>query len=95
MDTDAACGHDAEDDAEFVRRGRVLAWSMARLIQLLDDAIDSAGAQLARSAGLWDDTPSEAPARVRSRRPRRDALGSQTSSVEPLLEEGRTELELP
>ena len=33
------------------------AWSVHKLIELIDDAIDSAGAQLARSAGLWGDSP--------------------------------------
>jgi hypothetical protein len=34
------------------------AWSMRRLFELIDEAIDSAGAQLARSAGLWANAPS-------------------------------------
>jgi hypothetical protein len=32
-------------------------WSIRRLIELIEEAIDSAGAQLARSAGLWADSP--------------------------------------
>lgn len=51
------------------------AWSIARLIELLDDAIDSAGAQLSRSEGLrfdWTDDLAVLPAR--RRRSRRSAL---------------------
>lgn len=33
-------------------------WSVGKLIQLIDEAIDAAGAQLARSAGLFADSPS-------------------------------------
>ena len=54
-------------------------WSIRRLIGLIDDAIDSAGAQLARSAGLWADSPLP---RNRSDRPalRRRSEGSASSS---------------
>lgn len=32
-------------------------WSIRKVLELIDEAIDSAGAQLARSAGLWTDGP--------------------------------------
>jgi hypothetical protein len=49
-------------------------WRIERLVELIDAAIDSAGAQLARSAGLWADSPSpyhqrERPVRQRQHRP--------------------------
>ncbi|GAA3112600.1 hypothetical protein JOF29_002783 [Kribbella aluminosa] len=40
-------------------------WTIGKLIELLDAAIDSAGAQLARSAGLWADSPSPFEGRER------------------------------
>lgn len=46
-------------------------WSIARVIELLDAAIDSAGAQLARSEGLrfdWSDDSAVLPARRRGSR---------------------------
>lgn len=43
-----------ELDAEALPRDP--AWSIRKLIELIDGAIDSAGAQLARSAGLWADS---------------------------------------
>lgn len=46
-------------------------WSIDRLLELIDVAIDSAGAQLARSAGLWADSPSPFHERERPVRRRR------------------------
>jgi hypothetical protein len=46
-------------------------WSIEKLVDLIDAAIDSAGAQLARSAGLWADSPSPYHERERPMRPRR------------------------
>ena len=45
-----------------------LAWSIAKLITLLDEAIDTAGAQLTRLAGLRDDS-TEASSASRVARP--------------------------
>jgi hypothetical protein len=76
-------------------RDRMPAWAMATLIELLDRAIDSAGMQLARSAGLWDDTPAERVARTKPcRRSRQEERGSH---VDQLLEEcaATREPELP
>lgn len=75
---------DAGDGAQpdSANRG-VAAWSLERLIALLDEAIDSAGAQLARSAGLWDDSPSagELPDGPKRR------LRPQSSEARSLLEQ--------
>jgi hypothetical protein len=52
------------------------AWSIRKLLELVDGAIDSAGAQLARSAGLWADAPTPFEERGRSvvrRRPRSES----------------------
>jgi hypothetical protein len=46
-----------EPHAVLPAKGEGLSWSIRRLIELIDDAIDTAGAQLARSAGLWADSP--------------------------------------
>jgi hypothetical protein len=64
---------------------RGLSWSIAALIRLLDDAIDSAGAQLARSAGLWADSPDELSV-FRAPDGRR-AIRSRSLSALDLLEE--------
>lgn len=61
----------------------VTAWTLERLIALLDEAIDSAGAQLARSAGLWDDSPSPSELPDGPRRRRRP----QPSDTRTLLEQ--------
>lgn len=50
------CGPRVAENPESAPLRRVPGWSIERLLVLLDEAIDSAGAQLARSAGLWDDT---------------------------------------
>jgi hypothetical protein len=58
------------------------AWGMQKLIELVDEAIDRAGAQLARSAGLWANSPSpfvDEGRPVRGRRP-------QSSPTHSLLE---------
>ncbi|MFI5735009.1 hypothetical protein ACIA49_33160 [Kribbella sp. NPDC051587] len=54
------------------------AWSIARLIALIDEAIDSAGDQLARSGGLgFEWTEVDAAVRpIGGRRPRRPSLAS-------------------
>ncbi len=62
MDSEAHVGggsYSADDPEGNPRLQRGPGWSIAVLIQLLDDAIDSAGAQLARSAGLWVDSPED------------------------------------
>jgi hypothetical protein len=94
MGTHTAGGDSLEDDPEYARSHHPPAWSIAELIHLLDEAIDSAGSQLARSAGLWDDTP-DALARKRPRSPRPHALGSSTRSAESYVDEQVIELELP
>ncbi|TCN35496.1 hypothetical protein EV644_11558 [Kribbella orskensis] len=70
-----------------------LVWSIARLIGLLDEAIDSAGAQLARSAGLWDDTVQDKPARSTTRQLRRKPQGFEASTTESSFEHGPVERE--
>jgi hypothetical protein len=47
------------------------AWTIRKLIDILDDAIDTAGTQFARSAGLWADSPTPFDERGRSVRRRR------------------------
>jgi hypothetical protein len=51
-------------------QSRFGAWSMGMFIRLVDEAIDSAGAQLARSGGLWDDSVEDRLVRESGRRPR-------------------------
>lgn len=58
------------------------AWGMQTLIELVDEAIDRAGAQLARSAGLWADSPSPFVDEGRPVRGRR----SRSSPTHSLLE---------
>lgn len=70
-------------------RRDAVAWSIGRLIELLDQAIDSAGAQLARSAGLWEDSPSPFDESDRPARRRR----SQPSESRDLLEQIGTDHE--
>ncbi|GAA1581238.1 hypothetical protein GCM10009789_38880 [Kribbella sancticallisti] len=48
---DNAEGEQAQPDGGHV-------WSVRKLIELIDEAIDTAGAQLARSGGLWADSAS-------------------------------------
>lgn len=60
------------------------AWSIRKLIELLDDAIDSAGAQLARSAGLWADSPAPVEERSASAAGRRSSSLPATSLLEEL-----------
>ncbi|GAB3930425.1 hypothetical protein GCM10029976_032250 [Kribbella albertanoniae] len=82
----AAAGRDVRD-MDFVggvqpetTSDRPASWRIARLIELLDAAIDSAGAQLARSEGLqfdWlDDDSATRPAGPvrRTRASRHDSL---------------------
>jgi hypothetical protein len=78
------------------------AWTIGRLIELVDDAIDTAGAQLARSAGLWADSPGAAPVAQslprRVRRTGRRRLGADRhADAESLIDDatGDRELELP
>lgn len=59
------------------------AWSIRKLIELIDDAIESAGAQLARSAGLWADSPAPFDECPRPAAPRQ----SGSMSARSLLEE--------
>jgi hypothetical protein len=66
-----------EPHALLLAEGEGLSWSIRRLIELIDDAIDTAGVQLARSAGLWADSPT--PFDERDRPPTR--CRSQLSSV--------------
>jgi hypothetical protein len=61
-----------DKDAQHDNRPTHVQWSVARLIELVDAAIDSAGAQLARSAGLWAESPD-------SRTQRRTAAGGVSS----------------
>jgi hypothetical protein len=58
-----------------------LSWSIRRLIELLDEAIDTAGAQLARSAGLWADsaTPFDERDRPSTRRRSHSSLARSAS----------------
>lgn len=82
MDANAHGG--GQDQAENPARaphGLQRSWSVERLIELLDGAIDTAGAQLARSAGLWDDTPDEARARRESRRLGRRAASQSAATT--------------
>ncbi|MEV6273335.1 hypothetical protein AB0L64_39630 [Kribbella sp. NPDC051936] len=65
------------------------AWSVRRLIQLIDEAIDSAGAQLARSAGLWADSPPRPGERDRPvARGQRDAVSTHAMLDEPDKDHG-------
>jgi hypothetical protein len=67
------------------------AWSMGRLVELVDAAIDSAGAQLARSGGLWDDSPSPFDERDwPSRRQQGRVLTSRELLEEQDLDSGRS-----
>ncbi len=65
-------------------------WSIARLIALVDQAIDSAGEQLARSGGLgFDWTDTNAVVRpIGGRRPRRPATASgyEDEELAPVVE---------
>jgi hypothetical protein len=65
-------------------------WSITRLIGLVDDAIDSAGAQLARSAGLMADPPND-PVVVHRPVVRRKPAGSCPPSAESLLADSDAE----
>ena len=97
MDTERAVGGNdtAHDPVAAGEDGqRVPAWSIRRLIELVDEAIDAAGAQLARSAGLWDDPPIGTPAveqpplSIPRRRPvRRSAAGSSPPTAGSLTED--------
>lgn len=58
-------------------------WSIRKLVELVDEAIDAAGAQLARSAGLWADSPFPFDERDRPMRPR----SSPSPQTQALLEE--------
>lgn len=63
--------------------GGSLSWSIRRLIELVDEAIDLSGAQLARSAGLWADSPTWFGERDRSSR----RHASDSASAQSMLEE--------
>ncbi len=99
--TDGGNETEHDPDSAVDDRKRPPVWSVRRLIELLDEAIDSAGAQLARSAGLWADSESEAvvapkPRQVlpRPRPVRRSALGSRPSTADSLIEDSSAEREL-
>jgi hypothetical protein len=64
-------------------------WSIRRFIELVDDAIDTAGAQLARSAGLWADSPTPFDERDRppTRRHSHSSL-ARSASEEPDKDRG-------
>jgi hypothetical protein len=83
---------------------RLPGWTIGRLIELLDEAIDAAGAQMARSAWLWADSVDGAtvaqqpPRSARRRLPGRRTAAGPWSSMTESLEEGslaERELELP
>ncbi|TCC36483.1 hypothetical protein [Kribbella speibonae] len=59
------------------------AWSIRRVIHVLDGAIDTAGAQLARSAGLQADLPTPFDERERAVRRRPTSLPARSLSEEP------------
>lgn len=60
------------------------AWTVGKLIELIDEAIDTAGAQLARSAGLWADSPTPFDERERPiMRRRKRSLPEQPPMEEP------------
>ncbi|WP_329000905.1 hypothetical protein OHA18_41550 [Kribbella sp. NBC_00709] len=66
------------------------AWSIRKLIGIVDEAIDAAGAQLARSAALWADSPTPFDERDRPvRRPR-----PRTPPAQSLLEEPGRDISL-
>ncbi|NUR97914.1 MAG: hypothetical protein HOV67_21995 [Kribbellaceae bacterium] len=73
------------DDARPVELGP-LRWSVRRAIELLDEGIDRMGEQLARSAGLYGDSPAEPKARGISGaspgRGRRDPVDDQSLRME-------------
>lgn len=76
----------ADDDSLDPSRGRLAMWTMAKLVQLLDEAIESAGAQLASSAGLladWPDDPPETKARRGNQRSRSSLSSAETQLVDP------------
>lgn len=81
MDEDR--GHAAGPDSAGGEPKRPLAWSIARVIALLDEAIDSAGAQLAESAGLWADSPDELSV-FRTPDGRRPVRSRSSSALDPL-----------
>ncbi|WP_133791591.1 hypothetical protein [Kribbella sp. VKM Ac-2571] len=60
------------------------AWTIRKLIGLIDDAIDSAGAQLARSAGLWADSPPPGSSSGRPALRRRSEVSASSSSLDEL-----------
>lgn len=108
MDAKRTAGEDSAAQVPETAVGRTKrppAWTVAKLIELLDEAIDAAGAQLARSAGLWADSPSGPPAAQQQarqsnprRRPvRRGARDSWPSTPDSVVEGAlaERELELP
>jgi hypothetical protein len=107
MDTElTVSGNDEPPNSEPAaeHRQRSPAWTMGRLIELLDEAIDSVGAQLVRSAGLWADAASgDAIAQEPSQRPprgraaQREAVGPWSSTSESLVDDSRAghEFDMP
>lgn len=54
--------HDLESEDDQLSADAVaLRWSIRHVIELLDEAIDKMGGQLAQSAGLYADSPPELP----------------------------------
>ena len=82
----------SEEDAEHPNAGgdsepTLLAWSVRRAIELLDEAIDAMGAQLIRSPAIMIDLPVELPAEkasrlVARRSSRRAAVSSRLSEFD-------------
>ena len=79
-------------DGESQRR--LMAWSVRRAIELLDEAIDAMGAQLARSSAFMADLPVEPlsgrPRRSTGRRNgRRASISPRTPEIDAALAESQ------
>jgi hypothetical protein len=89
MDPGRSNAEAGESRASLPAERDELSWSIRRLIELIDEAIDTASAQLARSAGLWADLPTPFDERERAPTRRRSVSSSERSPFEePDREQG-------
>lgn len=76
---------DSSSDCEAPDELGPIRWSIRHAIELLDEGIERAGEQLARSAGLWGEAPGEKnpmDAGGMGRRRRRDPAGGHGPPLE-------------